>query len=91
MQTRLCWVSGAKYGRRAKCVKGCRDFRYTGREGEMMGKNIYAAHIAEDENIHSLEDHLCKVGSRAETYASVFESGDWDNSINFKVEEYFDE
>jgi len=42
-----------------------------------MGKKIYAAHIAEDKEIHLLEEHLCKVGSRAETYASVFESGDW--------------
>jgi len=57
----------------------------------MMGKTIYAAHIAEDKNIHSLEDHLCKVGNGAETYALVFGSGGWDNSINFKVEEYFDE
>jgi len=42
-----------------------------------MGETFYAAHIAEDKKIHLLEEHLCKVGSRAKTYASVFNSGDW--------------
>jgi len=43
----------------------------------MMGENIYAAHITEDKVIHSLEEHLCKVGQRAESYAAIFNSGAW--------------
>jgi len=42
-----------------------------------MIEKIYAAHIEEDKNIHLLEEHLCKVGSRAESYASPFASGGW--------------
>jgi len=43
----------------------------------MMGENIYAAHITEDKDIHLLEEHLFKVGQRAELYAGVFGSGAW--------------
>jgi len=44
-----------------------------------MDKKIYAAHITEEKDIHSLENHLYKVGRRAATYASILESGDWAN------------
>ncbi len=42
-----------------------------------MGKRDYAAHISEDKKIHLLEDHLRKVGQKAETYAETFGSGAW--------------
>ena len=42
-----------------------------------MSEKIYAAHIAEDKAIHLLEEHLAKVGDRAEAYASPFASGEW--------------
>jgi len=42
-----------------------------------MGEDIYAAHIAEDKELHLLEEHLSEVGNRAERYASTFASGEW--------------
>jgi len=42
-----------------------------------MCEKTYAAHIAEDKELHLLEDHLCEVGRRAGTYAAMFDSGDW--------------
>ena len=35
-----------------------------------MSEKIYAAHIAEDKAIHLLEEHLAKVGDRAEAFAA---------------------
>jgi len=42
-----------------------------------MAEKIYAAHIAEDKELHLLEEHLNEVGSRAEGHASPFASGGW--------------